>query len=150
MAVRRVEKAYEKHAWIILFALGILWPAMSVPLLLGVDPDTTEDERIMGTTFSEVKASNPGFFDLVTFYLRLFGLFWLAFGLLLMAISVTAYRRGQKWAWYALWVLPLIFIGWIAIDPLTLGESTGAFMLSSLIVSLIGLLLPYRKFFPRK
>jgi hypothetical protein len=27
--------------------------------------------------------------------------------MLIVAVSVTSYRRGEKWAWYALWILPL-------------------------------------------
>jgi hypothetical protein len=35
------------------------------------------------------------------------GNFWLLAGVLIVAVSVTSYRRGEKWAWYALWILPL-------------------------------------------
>jgi hypothetical protein len=35
------------------------------------------------------------------------GNFWLLAGALIVAVSVTSYRRGEKWAWYALWILPL-------------------------------------------
>ncbi len=58
-----------------------------------------------------------------------------------IAISVTAYRRGDRWAWYALWLVPLITVLEIIVNfespPLVL----------VFVMSLLGLLLPVRKFF---
>ena len=80
-----------------------------------------------------------------------------------MAISATAYRRGEKWAWYALWSIPAMFIGFLALwinagATLTILALLGGrgvleeglpifeFLLT---LSLLALLLPYRKFFPK-
>lgn len=35
------------------------------------------------------------------------GNFALLSGWLIVVIAVTAYRRGERWAWYALWILPV-------------------------------------------
>ena len=157
------EKAYEKHAWKILFALGVWFLVFALPALLGVDPDPIHSERIIGMELSELEASNPIFFDLYVFDLRNVGLFMLVFAILAMAISVTAYRRGEKWAWYALWSFPGLFIGLITVD-ITAGATLTVLALvggrgvlqeglpileGMLILSLLGLLLPYRKFFPK-
>jgi len=143
------EKAYEKHAWILLFAIGLLGLVSALPLLFGVDPDPARIEGIIGMTMSEVKVSNPRFFDLVTFSLRVVGLGNLGYTFLIIAISVTAYRRGEKWAWYALWSLPAFYIASTAI-LLSIGPTPLELVLLPLLVilSLLGLLLPYRKFFP--
>jgi len=148
----RVEKAYEKHAWILPFALGVLFLPTAVQNLLGIDPDPTTAERIIGMTFSELRASNPGLFDLALYYVRFSGLADLGFAFLITAISVTAYRRGEKWAWYALWSLPAFFIVSATIVLSTLGSTALELVLLILfmISSLLGLLFPYRKFFPRK
>ena len=100
---------------------------------------------------SELGASNPGFLDLITFSLRTYGLLSLAWYFLVIAISVTAYRRGEKWAWYALWSLPAFYVVSTAI-LLSIGPTLVELVLLPLlvIVSLLGLLLPCQKFFPGK
>ena len=148
MAVPRAEKAYEKHAWIILFAIGLFGLVTSLPLLLGIDPDPTRIEGIIGMTMSELEASNPRFLDFVTFSLQTYGLVNIAWYFLITAISVTAYRRGEKGVWYALWSLPAFYVGSTAI-LLSIGATLLELVLLPLLVilSLLGLLLPYRKFF---
>ena len=151
MKMNRLGKGIETHAWILLFVIGVINLLSALPLLLGIEPDATTAERIIGMTFSELKASDPRLFDLVTFCLRSGGLFFFGFGLLSTAISVTAYRRREKWAWYTLWILPAYFLGSTAlvfsIGP-TLFELVALMLF--VILSLLGLLLPYRKFFPGK
>ncbi len=110
MTDRITEKAYEKHAWILLFAIGVFGLVTSLPLLLGVDPDPARIEGIIGMTMSELRASNPRFLDLVTYSVRTYGLVNLAWSFLIIAISVTAYRKGEKWAWCAFWSLPAFYV----------------------------------------
>ena len=152
MAVPRVEKAYEKHAWIVLFAIGVLrFLVATVVLLFGVELNPTVLERTIGMTLSELRASNPSFFGLYTYIFRFSVLFELGFVFLIITISATAYKRGEKWAWYALWSVPAFFIGSTAI-VLSIGQDPSEFipLMLFIILSLLGLLLPYRKFFPGK
>ena len=144
-------KVYEKYAWIILFAIGVIFLVTGVPHALGINTDPETVQRISGMTIDQLKDSNPAFFNLYSFYFRFGGLSDIGFAFFITAISVTAYRKGEKWAWYALWVLPAYFIASAAISmsvesnlSLLLPETTFA------ILSLVGLLLPYRKFFPSK
>lgn len=151
MAAPRKEKAYEKHAWMILFAIGLFSLVTSFPPLFGVDPDPARIEGIAGMTMSELRASNPKFLDVVAFLLQAYGLVTLVWSVLVIAISMTAYRRGEKWAWYAFWSLPAYFVVSTAI-LLTIGPTPLETVLLPLfvILSLLGLLLPIRKFFPKK
>jgi hypothetical protein len=145
------EKVYEKYAWILLFAIGVIFLVSAVPHTLGINTDPETVERIIGMTLNELKDSNPGFFDLHIFYFRFGGLSDLGFAFFITAISLTAYRKGEKWAWYAFWFLPAYFIGSAAIA--TSIESSLSLLLPLtmfVILSLLGLLLPYRKFFPSK
>ena len=157
------EKAYEKHAWKLLFAMGVVLLVLGVPQLFGVHPDPIHEERILGMTIEELEASDPRGYDLFVFNVIAGGLLFLGFAILVMAISATAYRRGEKWAWYALWSIPALFIGfmtlWInagaTLTVLALVGGRGVlqeglpFFELLLILSLLGLLLPYRKFFPK-
>jgi hypothetical protein len=33
---------------------------------------------------------------------RMYGVFYVAFGLMAIAVALTAFRRGDRWAWWAL------------------------------------------------
>lgn len=66
------------------------------------------------------------------------------FAILTMAISSTAYRRAERWAWYAFWYWP-IFLAAAA-----LYTWPGALLVPFLIISVLALLLPYRNFFPQR
>ena len=150
------EKVYEKYAWILLFAIGVLILVSGVPHSLGINTDPETVERIIGMTLNEFKDSNPAFFDLYIFYFRFGGLSDLGVAFFIMAISLTAYRKGEKFAWYILWFIPAFFIGSAAITMSTITmsvESSLSLLLPItmfVILSLLGLLLPYRKFFPSK
>jgi hypothetical protein len=64
---------------------------------------------------------------------RMYGMFNVVFGLMAIAIAVTAFRTGERWAWWALLVGNTIALGsamrydWIvnAIGPFELSEYLG-------------------------
>jgi len=144
-------KVYEKYAWILLFAIGVIVLVTAVPHALGINTDPETVERISGMTLNELKDSNPAFFNLYIFYFSFGGLSDLAFAFFIIVISLTAYRKGEKWAWYALWFIPAYFIGSAAITMSI--ESSLSLLLPIMmfvILCLLGLLLSYRKFFPSK
>ena len=145
------EKIYEKYAWIVFFAIGIMFLVSAVPHALGLNTDPALVKSIAGTTIDGLKASNPMFFNLYNFYFSGGGLSDLGFAFFLIVISATAYRRGDKWAWYAFWFVPAFFLGFVALS-LTLESSSSLIppLMVFIILSLVGLLLPFRKFFPSK
>ena len=114
MAAPRVEKAYEKHAWIILFLIGMVFvPAIFFNLVSGNYVDS-----------------------LIT----------LGFVVLTVLVSATSYRKGKKWAWYLLWYVPVfVAASFLASAPEQNLRSAIIFVL----LAVLGLLLPYRKFFPK-
>lgn len=147
------EKFYEKYAWVIFLIIGVMVVAGGLPHALGFNTDPTLVQTISGTTIDGLKVSNPMFFNLYNFYFSGGGLSDLGFAFFLIVISLTAYRKAQKWAWYAFWFIPVYFLAWIALS-LTLPPSSQSSLLPPLIIiivlSLVGLLLPLRKFFPKK
>ncbi|UCE45485.1 MAG: hypothetical protein JSU93_00910 [Methanobacteriota archaeon] len=146
------EKIYEKYAWIAFFALGSIFLVTAIPHALGYNTDPALVENLGGMTPDELKDSNPMFFDLYSFYLMGGALSDIGFAFLITVVSATAYRRGEKWAWYAFWFIPVYFIAFIALSLAF--ESSSSVMIPPLmvfvVVSLVGLLLPFRKFFPSK
>jgi hypothetical protein len=80
---------------------------------------------------------------------------WLFIGLFSMAIVLTGFRRGERWAWYTMWLLPFLFAFHQLIlrsaykhpeagTPTSLASGLGLF-----IVTALTLALSYRKFFPK-
>jgi hypothetical protein len=152
MTERRQEKVYEKYAWVILAAIGIVTLVAGVPHALGFNTDPGTAEKVAGMSLGELEASNPRFHDLYDFYFRFGGLSDMGWAFLLIVISATKYRQGEKWAWYTLWFLPILFLGSAGI-VMSLGPpATDLLPFITLfgLLSLLGLLLPYRKFFPKE
>ena len=81
-------------------------------------------------------------------YLRAIGMASIGMGLLGLLITTIAYRRRERWAWFALWYYPVF---WTA--HLVGGLPTGTEHVHQIVfiaLSLAGLLLPVREFFPRR
>lgn len=149
MSPERGERAYEKYAWIILSIIGLLIVVGGVPNILGDNADPETAENIVGMTLSDLKESYPRPYDLYDYFLRSSGWSDMVFGFLVVVVSSTAYRRGEKWAWYNLWSVPVFFLGHAAIT-MNVGISAAAllpYISVFVVLSLLGLLLPFRKFF---
>lgn len=56
-------------------------------------------EGFTGRPFSELP---PGAGDYMEVLFRTYGMFNLIFGLLTIAIAITAFRRGERWSWWTL------------------------------------------------
>lgn len=146
-------KFYERYAWIVFLIIGVMVLSGAIPHALGFNTDPTLVQTISGKTIVELKISNPMFFNLYNFYFSGGGLSDLGFAYFLIIISLTAYRWRQKWAWYTFWFVPAYFLAWIALS-LTLPSEAISSLLPPLVIiivlSLAGLLLPFRYFFPSK
>ncbi len=102
-------------------------------------------------TWGQLVSSNPKFASFLASTLVDDGISGVGLAVFGMVVSVTGYRKGEKWAWYISWSMP---IGILAAQ-LNVYALTGSIMVIYLaaaftIVSLLALLLPYRQFFPRK
>ncbi len=128
MTFLRGEKAYEKYTWALLFAVGL------VLLIYGM-------AVFAFGPFGPFGSRDPEDY-------RSFGSTTVALGVIVTAMSGVSYRRGEMWAWYALWAVPaLSFV--ILASHWILGRIAWLHLFL-LVVALLGLLLPYRKFFPKK
>ena len=97
-----------------------------------------------GVTWDETVRSNPAALILLRGVSRVAGLAFLGFAILTIVVSSSAYRRGERWAWLTLWTLPAFMVG------LLLHERQGDFIQMPailLVLSVLGLTLPYRRFF---
>src|SRR5512142_190188 len=61
-------------------------------------------ESYAGGSWSELGAAFPLVAGYMAVLYRMYGVYNVVFGLMASAIAVTAFRRGERWAWWALLV----------------------------------------------
>lgn len=129
-----------QHSWILLFLAGLLIAYFAYDNLVvipGLDPaDPDRGWRWLTT--------DPQVIEYIKFWFRNFGFWVLAVAVFVMIISATGFRQRQKWAWYTLLYLPVHIGIHMVIWPWTI-----PILLIVMIMTLAGLLLPFRDFFPR-
>jgi len=81
-------------------------------------------------------------------YLRTVGVASIGMGLFGFLIATIAYRRRERWAWFALWYYPLFWTAHFA-GGLPPGKDH-VHQIVFIVLSVAGLLLPVREFFPRR
>ena len=59
-------------------------------------------ENFTGRSWSQLASTSPDTQRFITVLFRLYGVFNVAVGVLAIAIAITAFRRGERWAWWAL------------------------------------------------
>ena len=90
-------------------------------------------EGYSGGSWSELAGASPLVAGYMAVLYRMYGIYNVLFGLMTSAIVVTAFRRGDRWAWWALFVgntialVSAIRYDWIvnAIGPFELTEYLG-------------------------
>jgi MFS family permease len=81
-------------------------------------------------------------------YMRAIGVASIGMGLFGLLITTIAYRHRERWAWFALWYYPVFWTAHLLGD-LPPGKDH-VHQVVFIILSLVGLLLPVREFFPRR
>ena len=147
------EKFYQKYAWLIFLLIGVMVLVGGIPHAFGLNTDPTLVQTISGQTIDSIKISNPMFFNLYNYYFSGGGISDIGVAFFLIIISATAFRQGQKWSWFAFWFVPIFFGSWVVLSsalPFEARSSLYAPLVAFIVLSILGLLLPFRKFFPKK
>jgi len=107
-------KLVNRHvAWILILIADaglVAWGAMAAALpdlLLGPGGTpilTAGYEGFSKSSWSELVSTAPMAAKYMVVLFRMYGVFNVVFGLMAIAITVTAFRRGEHWAWWALLV----------------------------------------------
>ena len=123
VAINRIGRTYGRYGWVILLTSALL--GIFGAVLTAVPP-----ENIRSSPFFEIA------FPIMT-ALSLASAGFYIFATIMVFIP---YRRGERWAWYTLWMLPLMWIAQFALlrEP---------YYLVLAIITALGLVLPYRRFF---
>jgi uncharacterized membrane protein HdeD (DUF308 family) len=81
-------------------------------------------------------------------YLRAIGVASIGMGIFGILITTTAYRRRERWAWFALWYYPVFWTAHL-VGTLPPGKDH-IHQVVFMVLSVIGLLLPVGEFFPAR
>ena len=105
------QRRRRRIAWILTLIVDVglvAWGAMAAALpdhLLGprgVPILTAGYEGFTQGSWTELASTSPMTARYIGVLFRMYGVFNVAFGLMAVAIAVTAFRRGDRWAWWAL------------------------------------------------
>jgi hypothetical protein len=109
MAMARLRRV----AWILILVVDagfVAWGAMAAAFpdhLLGTGGRpilTAGYEGFTKGSWSDLASMAPMTAKYIDILFRMYGVFNVAFGLMASAVAVTAFRRGDGWAWWALLV----------------------------------------------
>ena len=133
-----------------MLVLGILW--LVVGLNQVFTPDVlleNEVQRVTGISLSELEAMSPEATEVARFVFGLLGMLKVSWSFFVIAITITGFRKGETWAWYILWLAPILLVSQGVFDSIYFGDISEMLKwIPILTITLIGLFLPYRKFFP--
>ncbi len=92
--------------WFLIVVAAVLVLFGSGDVVGGVTVDPGITLGLSGLTPAELRTHEPTGYDVYDFATRSQGLALTAFGIAFLAIAAIPYRAGQRWAWWAAWILP--------------------------------------------
>ena len=109
----------------------------------------TTYEAVSGESFETLK--DVGYRKTLTGETRQIGIMGFTAMILTGFILYTAYRKAERWAWWALFSSSLLFYVYSLLRHLIIGDMLNAMMiLAGMVVALVGMLLPLKIFFGKK
>lgn len=103
-----------------------------------------DQTELTGRTWEQFAAQETEVASIYSMDLALLGIVWTAFGLLASLISAVPYRRGDRWAWYVLWLVPIAY-GGAAIRMLVDGYDAGVWVAGYTALAVVGLVMGTRR-----
>ena len=114
MAILRGMGWLERHAWWVLLVVAAMLVAFGLTDILGgADADPAIPFALTGKTNAELQAESADAFRMFDFFTRVNGASLLFIGVLTASILLVPFRRNQRWAWWAMWSVPI----WAAAVP---------------------------------
>ena len=113
VAAHRLRDRARRSAWFVILIADVAvlaWAAMAAlipehlpgPHSASIVRDGYEG--FTGASWSQLVDESPQAADFILLVFRMYGVYGVAFSLLAIAIAATAFRRGERWAWWALLV----------------------------------------------
>ena len=98
----------RRHAWQLLFGMTSLIAFIGLnPVKEGIHEDPSIPLAFTGMTPDQLQSDNAQTFRLVDVQARFSGIDLIVIGILFSTILATGFRRNERWAWWAMWLLPI-------------------------------------------
>lgn len=161
VAAKKSGTFIERYSWIVFLALGLIIALFGLgDMMMGgatfEGGEAPTLQGISGMTWQELNSASPNAASMIDYLVRSGGIHLFLLGLLSMVVAATAFRRGERWAWFAMWLWPL----WLAMIVLLLlgtykpaGPGVPPPLVSGAIffvITALTLALSFRKFFPKR
>jgi hypothetical protein len=149
------ENFFEGSVWVLFLVLGVIEILFGAgDLAVGIENDPAILVSATGITPSELKAQDLLIYKAIDHQQKLIGLEFLMTGALISIISLTAFRRGERWAWFTFWLIAaeMIFGVVSSYNSRLPGESLAPPFYSGLIFAVLTTLwlaLSHRKYLSR-
>lgn len=154
----KTEPFFERHAWKIMLVVILFLGFLGVGDMVGGASDLQYGETVFmhsitGMSWNELQSTSPRVANLIDLKFRTDGAAIATIALLSMAVCLISFRRGERWAWFALW-LPALWMLSTVLFLLMADKLPGygtpvpiisGSILSAIWISMLGL--SYRKFF---
>lgn len=141
---KRTVKASQGYAWLIFFVFGVLF-ALSGMYIFITGIDQADFQTSTGIAWDEFSGSDPEIASYLLRIIRLLGIGYAGFALVGTFLAFTAFRNGERWAWYTMWLIPVVY-GLTAGVMLTDESSIGFFYGGTALLLILVLLLSLRNF----
>lgn len=153
---RRNEPFVQRNAWTVFMVIAVIVVLFGIgDVIRGMDADPAIAESIAGLSWEDLQNRSPRTANLIDLMVRSQGFTLIILSILSIAITVYAFRPGERWAWYALWIWPIwsaaVFLLFFTADRQP-GFASPPPMLSAPVffgITVLTLLLSYRRFFPK-
>lgn len=106
-----------------------------------------EQTELTERTWEQFASQDQEVASLVSRLLAVVGLIGAAFAVLALVVAVGPYRSGARWAWYALWLVPITFAA-IATRMLADQYAVGWYYTVLAALAALALLIPVRRSLP--
>jgi hypothetical protein len=147
-----------RAAWAFFVAMAVLFLLFGLGDIVQGGSNFITGEAVLfhafsGTTWAELKRADPGAARLIDYLVRIGGMGLVVTSLFTLAIAATALRRGERWAWLAMWVWPAFFATYIALVyslERVPGSGTPVPVISGSVIGVLSvavLVLSYRRYF---
>ena len=161
ISAKKSETFFERYSWIVFLALGLIIALFGLGDILsggatfeGGEAPTLQG--ISGMTWQQLSSANPNAASMIDYLVRAGGVHLFILGLLSMVVAATAFRRGERWAWYAMWLWPL-WLGMVILLLLSVYKQSSPGVPPPLVsggifivITIVTLALSFRKFFPKQ
>ena len=154
-----MEDSSVKIASIIMTALGVFSLVISLLWIFMTEVVFISDfEAYTGTTFADYLVISPKYAEMYIITKRLIGVQMFPISILIILIAQKSYSKAQKWSWYALLIAGAVLWGSILVYRISIGyfsfdtplrASSSMTPIVGLILLIVGLALPAKKFFSK-